>query len=213
MTSRLKWSERDLLLSKLVFVKSLIQLLIDRHVMALLLGFLGRNHRHDFCVFVRTNCLTSFRNLIRLLISSVKVVWILIVLPKWVCKLLSVFPELYLISAKTTIVIIDVGITTSSIDLIINGLRVQHWKLLHLDVVDLRQKSSWLELISRFVHCCKASIVVKDIGVSPCAVYVVVNTVVTHHFDSIKILCHGRRESSLWRIHGTFRVWKLHVFC
>ena len=110
------------------------------------------NNWHNFGIFVIVNSITSLGKWIRLLVSSMKIVWILLISSQWVCKLLAIFSVFHFWRAKSSIVRIDIWVTTSTVNLVIYRFGMEHRIFLQVNVVDFWKETSRWVLVSWLVH-------------------------------------------------------------
>ena len=115
---------------------------------------------------------------------------IILILSQRVSECLSVLNEAGLGCGKASITDLDVGVSSTSILVIPDWLRVKMWvpilsKLSHM--ILSWQKTSGMKLSSCLLHLAKASVVVENVGVSTCSIYLIVNSSISHHFNSVMI--------------------------
>ena len=87
-------------------------------------------------------------------------------------------------------------LSMKSILIVLNWFAVNLWVFLlrkELTMITAWQETSRVELVSWFFHFVEATIVVVDVCVTPCTIWLVDNASVSHHFhSSIVFWCRNR---------------------
>ena len=171
---------------------------------------------HVSCECWSCSCLNGWRRLTSA--SLFKIKWNFFPASKRVFKSISVLLSLCSVIREPTISLNHIGVSSTSILVVLNWLTMKMRLLLRRVLPEMlltRKETTRLELVSRLLHLVKSTIIIVDVSVSTGAVWLINDSAVAHHFDSVVVpwsrCCTSK--STGWHVDTAFCVRELlHIF-